>query len=162
MSLTGFAQCLLLLVLTNGAPILARNLFSERWGSPVDGGRRFRDGRPLLGASKTWRGLVAAILMGGCLGVLPGIDPLTGALVGLLAMLGDLFSSFCKRRLDRPSSSSAPLLDQIPESLLPLLLLSRPYALDAGDIAVLVATFVVVELLLSQLLYWLGIRRRPW
>jgi hypothetical protein len=44
-----------------------------------------------------------------------------GVVVGSMAMLGDLFSSFVKRRLNLPPSSRATFLDQVPESLFPLL-----------------------------------------
>jgi CDP-2,3-bis-(O-geranylgeranyl)-sn-glycerol synthase len=42
------------------APIAAKHLLGARWQAPLDGGWRFVDGRPLLGPSKTWRGLLAA------------------------------------------------------------------------------------------------------
>ena len=44
-----------------------------------------------------------------------------GLVVAVWAMVGDCLSSFVKRRLKMPSSSMALGLDQIPESLLPLL-----------------------------------------
>ena len=55
---------LVLLVVVNGAPIIAARLFGSRYDAPVDLGARLPDGRPLFGSSKTWRGLAAAA--GGC------------------------------------------------------------------------------------------------
>jgi CDP-2,3-bis-(O-geranylgeranyl)-sn-glycerol synthase len=115
-----------------------------------------------LGATKTWRGLLAALLVttGGAL--LLGVPAAVGALIGLLAMAGDLLSSFIKRRLGRPSSSMMLGLDQVPEALLPLLAVREAFALDAPAIVVTVIAFLLLDLLLSQLLYRLGIRQRPY
>ena len=77
-------------------------------------------------------------------------------------MAGDLLSSFAKRRLGRPSSSQALGLDQVPESLLPLLACRVPLGLGWLDVAVLVGVFLVGELLVSRLLYRLHIRDRPY
>jgi|SRR5271155_727269 len=85
-----------------------------------------------------------------------------GLLVGSFAMAGDLFSSFCKRRLSLPSSSRASGLDQIPESLLPLLACRDLLALTAADIVVCVAMFVIGEVVLSRLLYAVRLCDRPY
>jgi hypothetical protein len=77
-------------------------------------------------------------------------------------MAGDLFSSFCKRRLGLPSSSRASGLDQIPESLLPLLACRDLLGLTAADIAVCVVMFVAGEVVLSRLLYAFRLRDRPY
>lgn len=155
-------KVLLLLMVANGAPILAYRLLGERFGWPVDGGRRWRDGRPLLGKSKTWRGLIAAVTAATVAAPLLGLPVAVGVLVGAGAMLGDLASSFVKRRLAIESSGFAPGLDQVPESLLPSLLVMPLTGLGAVDVLVLVAAFFVLELLLSQVLYRLRIRKRPY
>ena len=97
---------------------------------------------------------------------------MTGFLIALCAMLGDLLSSFIKRRLGLPSSSMALGLDQVPESLLPLLsvkffapaLLPPPLQADMTWTLVwqIVAMFFIVELLVSRLLYRLHIRNEPY
>jgi hypothetical protein len=63
---------LFLLVVANGAPIIAWDICRERWNWPVDGGRIFYDGRPLLGPRKTVRGLLAASVATGCTAPLVG------------------------------------------------------------------------------------------
>jgi CDP-2,3-bis-(O-geranylgeranyl)-sn-glycerol synthase len=73
-----------------------------------------------------------------------------------------VFSSFIKRRLDMAPHSMAPLLDQVPESLLPALMLRHTFGMDAVSIIILVAAFVVAELLLSLVLFKLGIRKKPY
>jgi len=85
-----------------------------------------------------------------------------GLQVGALAMAGDLLSSFVKRRLDRPPSSQALGLDQIPESLLPLLSCIGPLGLTLPDIAAGVVGFFVGELLISRLLFWMHVRDQPY
>lgn len=163
---------LLLLIIANGSPILARNLLHDRWQQPVDAGLCFVDGRPLLGPAKTWRGIVAACLLTGIAATLLGLPLVTGLLVALAAMLGDLLSSFIKRRLGLVSSSMALGLDQVPESLLPLLLIKfygsqllpavQPAAISWMQVGQIIVMFFVAELLLSRILYYLHIRNRPY
>jgi hypothetical protein len=154
-------KLLFLLMVANGAPILLNKALSARYAWPVDNGARFRDGRPLLGPSKTWRGLAAAVLLTGPAAVLVGLPFGLGVLFGGCAMLGDLFSSFLKRRAGVPPSGMALGLDQVPESLFPLLAVRGELALDAGYIAWLVMAFLLLELVLSRLLYTLRIRDQP-
>jgi CDP-archaeol synthase len=85
-----------------------------------------------------------------------------GVLVGGFAMAGDLLSSFFKRRMNLPSSSRASGLDQIPESLLPLLACRNLLSLTAADIVVCAAMFLVGEVLLSRVLYAWHLRDRPY
>jgi hypothetical protein len=77
-------------------------------------------------------------------------------------MAGDLLASFCKRRLAIPSSGMAPGLDQIPESLLPLLVVKEMAGIDAATIFLLVLSFIFIELVLSRIGYALRIRKRPY
>ena len=77
-------------------------------------------------------------------------------------MSGDLFSSFLKRRLRLTASSRAIGLDQIPESLFPLLACRSAFSLSVLDIAVAVFTFFVGEVLISRVLYKFHLRDRPY
>lgn len=158
---TTAATLLVLLALANGTPVLAQRLFRERWARPVDGGRRGPDGQPLLGPSKTWRGLLAGTLGSGLGAALLGPGLAFGLVFGALALLGDLFSSFCKRRLGLASSARATGLDQLPESLLPMIFASWWLSLGLLLPVLVVAVFVVGNMLMSPLLYRLGIRRQP-
>ena len=154
-------QFLFLLVVANGAPIIAWDICRERWNWPVDGGRTFYDGRPLLGPRKTVRGLLAAIVVTGCAAPLVGRSALLGTLIGLCAMGGDLLASFIKRRLGITSSQSALGLDQSLEALVPALVCRTPFAFQTTDILIIVLAFFVLEIVLSRLLYCLHIRNRP-
>lgn len=155
-------KLLVLLMVANGAPILARRVFANRWAWPIDANLRFVDNRPLLGASKTWRGLVVALLTTPCAALLLGLPAATGLLIAAMAMAGDLLSSFCKRRLHIPPSGMALGLDQIPESLLPLLAVQRQLELGWMDIVQLTLGFMALELVLSRILYYLHIRKQPY
>ena len=156
------AAPLLLLLAANGAPVLARWALGSRWARPVDGGRTWRDGRPLLGAAKTWRGVAAGGLLPALLAPLLGLPAVLGLALGLLSMAGDLGASFLKRRLGLPPSARATGLDQLPEACLPLAVLRVPLSLDWADVLGLGLAFMLLDLLLSPLLYRLHIRRRPY
>lgn len=153
---------LTLILAANGAPILAQLLLGERWRQPLDAGWRLADGRPLFGPSKTLPGLLAALLASTLLAALFGLGWRLGLIVGCLAMLGDLFSSFLKRRMGLASSAMALGLDQVPESLFPLLACMPLLDLSWTQVAALTLAFVVLELSISRLAYRLGIRRRPY
>ena len=155
-------QLLLLILIANGAPVIAAVVCGDRGVRPVDGGRRWTDGRRLLGDAKTWRGVTLAPLATGLGAVLLDWPATVGVVIGVAAMLGDLLSSFVKRRLGVPPSGMALGLDQIPEALLPLLAVADLFALSGLAIIATVAGFIVLELALSRVLYRFGIRNRPY
>ena len=102
-------------------------------------------------------------VVGGAVGSeLLGIPWHIGAMIGILAMAGDLISSFVKRRVGMPPSSRATGLDQVPEALLPLLACQVVYGLRWWDLLWMVAVFTVVEILLSRLLFRWYVRDRPY
>lgn len=153
MQILAITQSLVLLTLANGTPVVAKKIFGSHFAHPLDGGVTFLDRRPLFGTSKTIRGVLVSIVVTTASAPLVGLELKIGALVAATAMAGDLFSSFVKRRLDRPPSSRALGLDQVPESLFPLLACRGALALTAADIALGVAIFFVGELALSRVLY---------
>ena len=154
-------RLLLLLGVANTAPIAAKRLFGKRWSAPLDAGWHFVDGRPLLGSSKTVRGFVAAVAGSAIAAALLGFSPGLGAEVGALAMLGDALSSFVKRRLDITPSGRATGIDQIPEALLPLLVIRGTVGLSLLQTAVIVLAFFALEIPLARLAFRLGLRDRP-
>jgi CDP-archaeol synthase len=154
-------RLLLLLAAANSAPIAAKRLCGARWATPLDGGLHFVDGRPLLGPSKTVRGLVAALIATALLAMLLGLPPAQGALIGAMSMLGDALSSFAKRRLGIASSGRATGIDQIPEALLPLLAAKGPFDLSWLQIALITLAFFLLEMPLARLFFHLGLRDRP-
>ena len=155
-------QVLGLLVIANGSPILVKRLFGNRYSLPIDRGIRLRDGKPVFGASKTVRGIAVSLIATTLLAPLLGLHWSVGLLAASMAMAGDLISSFTKRRLGVPSSGMAVGLDQIPESLLPALALMTTLNLTPIDVGVIVVLFFFGELVLSRVMYRLGIRDRPY
>lgn len=156
------AQLLILLLLANGSPVIAKRVLGETFARPLDNHAGFIDGRPLFGASKTIRGIVVSLLVTTLGAPLLGLEFRIGLLVAATAMAGDLLSSFLKRRLDLAPSSRATGLDQIPESLFPLLACRSALSLTVMDIAAGCAIFFVGEVLLSYLFFRLRLRDRPY
>ena len=155
-------KVLVLLGVANGAPIIATKLFKHRLAMPLDGGLRLRDGRPLFGESKTIRGIVVSIVCTAVAAALFGFDLILGAELAAASMAGDLLASFLKRRFGLKVHAQAIGLDQIPEALLPLLVLQAQLELSTSGIVWLVAAFAFLEAVLSYLLYKLRIRAQPY
>lgn len=161
MPMWNLALTLLLLVTANASPIVARGVLGKRLAYPLDLGHCLADGRRLFGDSKTLRGLLTATLATAAVAAIAGLDWRTGASVGVLAMAGDLLSSFIKRRRGLPSGARAPGLDHVPESLLPLLVVGPSLGLDWVAIIALVLAFTAVDIGASRLLYRFGIGQHP-
>ena len=161
MQLLHILQLLVLMTLANGTPIVAKKVFGPRFSFPLDAGTIFFDGRPLFGPSKTIRGILISVLLTTASAPLVGLDLTIGAIVAGAAMAGDLFSSL-KRRLNFPPSSQALCLDQVPESLFPMLACRNALSLTIADIALGVGVFFIGELILSRLLYQVHVRDEPY
>lgn len=106
-------------------------------GTPIDGGRKDGKGRRVLGDGKTWSGLgwgvlggvfIGSILVqirrfgGDAIGFLTDFTPEGATLLGFIgpllalcmgAMIGDLASSFGKRRASMERGAKAPIIDQL-------------------------------------------------
>jgi CDP-2,3-bis-(O-geranylgeranyl)-sn-glycerol synthase len=100
-SLLAIAECLVLIGGANAVPVALKRILSNRYSKPVDGGLVLRDGRRLLGPSKTWRGVAFAILVPACLSPLMGLSWRAGALVGATAMAGDFDEGVCSAQRHR-------------------------------------------------------------
>ena len=155
-------KVLALLIIANGAPIIARNIFRSHFDDPIDLGIKFFDKRPIFGPSKTMRGIFVAVLTTPIAAHLMDINWFTGFLIGLYAMLGDLFSSFIKRRKGYESGEMAFGLDQVPESLFPLLAVMSNFNFNMFEVVAIIIVFAVLELILSRILFYLHIRLHPY
>jgi hypothetical protein len=154
-------QLLILLVVANGSAVAAKKLLGETLARPLDGGAVLVDGRPVFGPTKTIRGVVVSVLATAICATLMGLGWRVGVLIAVFAMVGDLFSSFVKRRMDLASSSMAIGLDHIPESLFPLLASRLLLPLSILEVVAGTAIFVVGALVLSPLLFKLNLRDEP-
>ena len=155
-------RLLLLLGVANSAPIAARRLLRDRWAAPLDGGLNFVDERPLLGPGKTIRGVAVAVVATALASWALGMSPQVGALLGAVSMAGDALASFVKRRLGVAPSGRATGLDQVPESLLPLLAVQGMLDLSAVQILAVTVAFFVLEIPLARWAFRLGLRERPY
>jgi len=153
---------LLIIIAANGAPIVMRKWFGRHLNHPVDMHYTFFDGNRLFGDSKTWLGAGSILLVATVISWIIGLGISTGLIAGIGVISGDLFSSFIKRRMGMRVSSMALGLDQIPESLFPYYLLMKTYNLSILDVILGVLCFLVLELLISHLLYRWHVREKPY
>lgn len=107
----------------NAAPVIFGG------GAPIDAGRKFLNGQPILGSHKTFRGFFVGLAVGTFVGFVQFIlfqssnylqqillFPFTislGFILSLGALVGDLIESFFKRRLGLRPGSSLPIADQL-------------------------------------------------
>ena len=154
-------KLLILIATANSAPLVLRWLTMDRRFNPLDGGILLGDGKPLFGPSKTWAGLVAAILSCTIAAALLSLPLEVGLHAGIAAMAGDLGTSFVKRRLGIGASMPAPLLDQFAEAALPLLVLRGALLFSWADLVLVLSVFILGELAIATLLHRFGLRDAP-
>ncbi|MDE2049549.1 MAG: CDP-archaeol synthase [Gammaproteobacteria bacterium] len=145
-ALPDWLKAFVLLGAAHSAPWAAGYLLGQRLSAPIDAGMTLADGRRLLGAHKTWRGLAAAVLACALAAVLVGYTVTLGVTFAVLALAGDAASSLIKRRLRLRPGTEFPGLDQIPEALTPLLVLSAPLRIDVGAVWTLTGVFMLADL----------------
>ena len=81
------------------------------WDCPLDFGRKFFDGRRILGDAKTVLGLPIAVFFG-FLGGWILSQPKTGLFMGFFTYIGAVLSGFLKRRLGLKRGKCLPIIDQ--------------------------------------------------
>jgi len=143
----------------NAAPVVLGG------GPPLDMGKKFLDGRRILGDGKTARGFVGGLIVG----LLQGIARaplreylLLGFLLALGALLGDLASSFVKRRLGIERGGAAPGLDQLSFVVAALILASPVKVPPWQVIAVILIITPPIHLATNFIGYKLGLKGRPY
>lgn len=156
----------------NVTPMFAARIpWIRRFNQPMDFNKRFR-GKRLLGANKTWRGLISGTIMGGVTSLLisyffvpNSADAwytfLVGASLGCGALVGDAVESFFKRQKGiAPGKSWFPFdqTDYIIGGLIfvyPLTLI--PPVLMAG----IMVMFFGVHLFFSYIAYLINWKNSP-
>jgi CDP-2,3-bis-(O-geranylgeranyl)-sn-glycerol synthase len=150
-------------------------------GAALDGGRKFADGRPLFGASKTARGFLAGVAFGALAGVAlafaageyyaPALDSagkiFFATALALGAMFGDVAGSFAKRRLAMRPGAASPLLDQLPfffgaMALGALAWPALPAAVGALGFVALALLTVLLHVFFNFLANKVGLKKVPW
>lgn len=152
----------------NAAPVIFGG------GRPIDAGRTFIDGKPILGSHKTVRGFFAGLIVGTLVGfVLQIVSPLQsvllpydtslGFVLSLGALVGDLFDSFVKRRLGFPPGSSFPIADQL-DFVVGALLFSLMATTLPSLQRILIVLIITppIHLVTNFLAFRLGVKNTPW
>lgn len=149
--------------------------------TPIDGGKKYRDGRRIFGDGKTWRGFAAGVAAGIVVGILQilvydaagfsRLPELTVPVVCILsfgALFGDLVKSFFKRRLGKDRGAPWLIADQydlVIGSLLLLLVFEYSWVVANITLPVLFWIIVVTPLLhraVNIIGYIAGIKDVPW
>jgi CDP-2,3-bis-(O-geranylgeranyl)-sn-glycerol synthase len=135
-------------------------------GCPIDGGKVFSDGRPILGSHKTIRGFVSGLIVGTLVGLglsfVTDYGVLLGFAVSLGALLGDLFEAFVKRRFGYAPGASLPVADQL-DFVLGALLFSYSVSPPSWQVALVVLVITPpIHLLTNFVAYHLGVKKEPW
>ncbi|MFX1474128.1 MAG: CDP-2,3-bis-(O-geranylgeranyl)-sn-glycerol synthase [Promethearchaeota archaeon] len=168
----------------NGFAVFSK-FFKNR--HPIDGGRFFRDGRPVLGNGKSWEGFIIGVVSGVCIGCVQYLTApilldvieqylimplelypivlfslLQVFFVALGALIGDLIGSFIKRRLNISRGRSAPVLDQLDFLVGAILLGWIVNQLPLIFIGFLLLVTPIIHLLANIVGYLLKLKREPW
>ena len=144
----------------NAAPIIFGG------GRPIDGGKKFVDGKPLFGSHKTIRGFCSGLVVGTIVSfflyILFQYSLLLGFTLSLGALVGDLLHSFLKRRINIAPGASLPVADQL-DFILGSILFSIPVSAPSSlTILALVIITPPIHLSTNILAYVLGVKNRPW
>jgi len=130
-------------------------------GPPVDGGALWTDGKPILGANKTIRGTITGVLAGTIIGLIQG-NLIGGFAQSAGAMLGDLLSSFYKRRRDYAPGSSMPIIDQL-DFISLAVALSYPFQqTDLLSVAVIMVVTVPIHYAVNYIAWLVKLKKNPW
>ena len=130
-------------------------------GPPMDGGKLWSDGKPILGANKTIRGAITGVLAGTIIGLLQG-NLIGGVAQSAGAILGDLISSFYKRRRDYAPGSSMPIIDQL-DFIIMAVMLSYPFqSTDLVSALTIMVITVPIHYGTNYLAWLLKLKKNPW
>lgn len=155
----GVAQALYFILpayCANAAPVIFGG------GRPIDAGRTFTDGEPILGSHKTIRGFFAGLVVGTLVGFVQS-NVLLGFVLSMGALVGDLVNSFFKRRLGFSPGSSFPIADQLDFVVGALLFsLMVPPLPRLHIILIVVIVTPPIHLLTNFLAFLLGVKSTPW
>lgn len=164
----------------NMAPVIFAKLgWFKFLAAPIDRGKKI-GGDYIFGTGKTWRGVVAAVILGIIVAAIQAglyyyetfksISLLNystkfiifGVLAGLGAILGDLLKSFIKRRVGIKSGKSWPIFDQV-DFIVGFFLFT--YWLVYPDLKIILTVFLLTLILhpLTNLsAYFLKIKKVWW
>jgi len=154
----------------NAAPVIFGG------GRPIDFGKIFWDGKPILGSHKTFRGFLSGIVIGTLVGFFQTLlfqyvlfqygdqfryNVLLGFMLSLGALVGDVVESFIKRRLGISPGCSLPIADQL-DFVAGALLFSIPVSppLSLTTLLTIIIITPPIHLLTNFLANFLKIKRK--
>jgi CDP-2,3-bis-(O-geranylgeranyl)-sn-glycerol synthase len=153
----------------NAVPVIAGG------GTPMDFGKNFFDGKPVLGKNKTFRGFFFGLAIGILVGVMESLvfsypipfSILFSVLSPLGALIGDLTGAFLKRRLGIAPGGLLPVVDQIDFAvgaiLFSLPFFSLPLTITYWELAIAVIIITPpIHLLTNFSAYKLKLKKNPW
>lgn len=117
------------------------------------------DHRPLFGPHKTIRGVAISLIGGTAVFSLIGTAWWVATVAALSAMIGDLLSSFIKRRSNIPSGRKTAVLDQFFEGFFPAVFLGRSLSLPWSQTLTALCFFILIAYFGSVI--WVYIIYRP-
>uniref|UniRef100_A0A7C4B962 CDP-archaeol synthase n=1 Tax=Thermofilum pendens TaxID=2269 RepID=A0A7C4B962_THEPE len=152
----------------NAAPVVVTNFLKKRSRlHPLDFGRIFLDGRRVFGDNKTIEGFAGGFLAGVMaafiLTQLSLHSLLSGTVLSLGALLGDLAGAFAKRRMGIKPGDPVPLLDQLDflvGAFAAYFIVFRE--LDPFVAGILVLLTPPIHLATNALAYIAGLKQHPW
>jgi len=136
-------------------------------GKPIDFEARFIDGERIFGAHKTINGFLGGLAFGTMTALVEELTferglGLTGFLVALGSVLGDLAGAFVKRRMKISPGNPLPVIDQL-DFVAGALLLSYPFAnYPLGMIVFVVLVTPPFHILTNAIAYVLKIKGAFW
>lgn len=167
---------LMLYIALTAAPMYVANASAMIFGgkTPIDGGKHFWDGKPLLGKGKTWKGTLMGVLLGTFAGLLiwnffsaeaallSSEYPSYAFLLALGAIVGDMVGSFIKRRMNIERGKQAPLLDQLDFVIGGLVLGLVYFQPDVVQVLVLILITPLIHSLANRIAFLLKLKNVPW
>ena len=165
--------------LANMAPVVTKDILKGRFTKPLDFGRIFSDGKPCLGANKTFRGLVAGIIFAVITAYIQSLLYvnssfrtisfydysnwlLFGFLLGLGAMLGDSIESFIKRRLDYGPGQKFVPWDQIDFIIGAMVFIAPVYFLNAKQFFIILIISFLLHISSNHFAFYIKLRKEKW
>lgn len=162
------ALILIPLYICNSAPLLFGG------GTPIDRGRFYKDGLPLLGEGKTFRGAISGIVLGtlAAFAIVYVFGEASNAfipnylfygfLLSLGAVLGDIIKSFFKRRLNIKAGQPWFLVDQLDFVIGGIALGSLIFVVGLWEFFFIALFTIVMHKLANFIAYKIKLKRVPW
>lgn len=158
-------------------PIYVSNACAMLLGgkTPIDFGKNFFDGRPLLGKGKTFKGTIfgigAGIIIAAAINGLLSKQTmlyysnhyvLITSILVVLAILGDMIGSFIKRRLNIERGQPVLLLDQLDFVIVPMIFLWSQKFISFTEIIIVLIITLFVHKLANYIAFKFKLKRVPW